>query len=80
MSIATGLWLTHHGLKKPKEELADLREWLEYLKLRTRPSTTDLKDKNISFILSESRACHLGGHICYVHRMATLGHEAAHII
>jgi transcription elongation factor GreA len=49
-------WITTHGLKKLERERADLREWLERLKLRIQRDITDYKkDKKISLILSEEQ-------------------------
>ena len=54
MHTATGLWMTHHGLKRLQRERADLRDWLGRIKLNIQRAITDhKKNKEIELILFE---------------------------
>ncbi len=54
MHAITHPLVTAHGLRKLERERADLRGWLEHLKLRVQRGLVDpKKDKGIALILSE---------------------------
>ncbi|MEK7152840.1 MAG: GreA/GreB family elongation factor [Patescibacteria group bacterium] len=54
MHTATGLWMTHHGLKRLQREQADLQDWLGHIKLSIQRAMADhKKDKEIELILFE---------------------------
>lgn len=54
MHTATGLWMTHHGLKRLQRERADLRDWLGRIKLSIQRAITDhKKNREIELILFE---------------------------
>ena len=53
MHVTTGQWVTPHGLRKMESERADLRQWLQRLKLRAQRRYADRKNKEIALILRE---------------------------
>lgn len=54
MHTATGLWMTHHGLKRLQRERADLRDWLGHIKLNIQRAIANHRtNKEIELILFE---------------------------
>src|SRR5688572_16597221 len=47
MHTATGLWMTHHGLKRLQRERADLRSWLGRIRLNVQRAIADHKKNRL---------------------------------